>query len=63
MYRRVADGGDGNGHGTHVAGTLAGHSVAAAAGADHADYNGLAYEARLAVTDIGVGASDNMVRG
>jgi subtilisin family serine protease len=56
MYRRVADGGDGNGHGTHVAGTLAGNSQG-----ERQEYNGLAYQARLAVTDIGLGASDNML--
>ncbi|KJS03054.1 MAG: hypothetical protein VR65_02055 [Desulfobulbaceae bacterium BRH_c16a] len=43
---------DGHDHGTHVAGTIAGKSLST-----NAEYNGIAYDAKLVIQDIGYGGS------
>jgi subtilisin family serine protease len=43
-----------SGHGTHVSGTLAGSSISA----DAADYNGVAYNSKIAFFDIGLSQND-----
>ena len=45
---------DGNGHGTHVGGTLAGSALGGS------PWNGIARDARLVVSDLGVGATGQL---
>jgi subtilisin family serine protease len=46
------DAGPGAGHGTHVAGTLAGRARQTAAGGPASEFNGVAPDARLAIVDL-----------
>ena len=58
-YRAYGDTADSNGHGTHVAGTLAGAPLGVALGAgDAAAYSGMAPDAKLAFIDLADSSSD-----
>lgn len=48
-YERFVDGSDGDGHGTHVAGSIAGSQQGSSPG----QHSGIAFDARLWFTDIG----------
>ena len=57
----LGDASDGNGHGTHTAGTLAGACDAASASrSDAARWDGVAPGARLVFTDLGTGAGGSL---
>lgn len=54
QYRSYADFSDGNGHGTHICGLLAGHSLHK----DMQQYDGIAPLARISFTDLALGSKD-----
>ena len=56
-YRTYGDGSDGDGHGTHVAGTIAGNALTngTTTGLSAADFNGVAPNAKLVVVDLQAG--------
>lgn len=58
--RQLADGSDGNGHGTHTMGTLTG-VTADDTSLLASDYRGMAPGAKLAFTDLGSSSSDSIL--
>lgn len=56
-YRGFADYEDTSGHGTHVCGSIAGKAIGENA-RSYSDYNGMAPEAKLAFTDLGLSYGD-----
>ncbi|KAK3278828.1 hypothetical protein CYMTET_13261, partial [Cymbomonas tetramitiformis] len=61
MYRQLVDHVDGNGHGTHCAVSIAGAAAGSGSGWTEAQAdNGLAKDARLAVTDLGSGSNNHV---
>ena len=60
MYRAIADNRDDNGHGTHVAGSIAG-SALGVTGASAQRYDGVAKGARIAFTDLGTGRDGSLI--
>ena len=59
MYRALGDNVDGNGHGTHVAGSIAG-AVSGIPGVS-SRYDGVARGARIAFTDLGTGRDGSLM--